>query len=104
MTCSLKNLCFEAMTGCFLLSGLRSQVSGLPTPVFPELSFEVVREMIQPAMALALLAAIESLLSAVASNLFEWQAIAGVLKSPKTDVAVEDAIKRAEELVVFQNP
>jgi len=42
--------------------------AGLPSPVFPQLSFEIVREMIQPAMAIALLAAIESLLSAVVAD------------------------------------
>jgi SulP family sulfate permease len=42
--------------------------SGLPKPLFPDISFEVVREMIQPAVAIALLAAIEGLLSAVVAD------------------------------------
>jgi SulP family sulfate permease len=49
-------------------SRFKSISAGLPTPVFPQLSFEVVREMIQPAMAIALLAAIEALLAAVVAD------------------------------------
>jgi SulP family sulfate permease len=49
-------------------SRFKDFTSSFPTPVFPQLSFEIVREMIQPAMAIALLAAIESLLSAVVAD------------------------------------
>ncbi|HEY3295055.1 MAG TPA: SulP family inorganic anion transporter [bacterium] len=49
-------------------SRFKEIAAGFPSPVFPQLSFEIVREMIQPAMAIALLAAIESLLSAVVAD------------------------------------
>jgi sulfate permease, SulP family len=42
--------------------------SAVPAPVFPQLSFELVREAFQPALAIALLAAIEALLSAVVAD------------------------------------
>jgi SulP family sulfate permease len=42
--------------------------SKFPTPQLPEVSFELVRELIQPAFTIAILAGIESLLSAVVSD------------------------------------
>jgi SulP family sulfate permease len=42
--------------------------TAIPKPVFPTITFEVVRQMIQPAVAIALLAAIEGLLSAVVAD------------------------------------
>jgi SulP family sulfate permease len=42
--------------------------AGLPTPVFPHTSFAMVRELMAPAMTIAALGAIESLLSAVVSD------------------------------------
>ncbi len=42
--------------------------SKFPTPHLPEVSFELVRELIQPAFTIAILAGIESLLSAVVSD------------------------------------
>lgn len=42
--------------------------NSLPTPVLPELSWSLVREMISPAVTIALLGAIESLLSAVVAD------------------------------------
>lgn len=41
---------------------------GLPSPQFPSLSWEILRELIQPATTIALLAAIESLLCAVVAD------------------------------------
>lgn len=42
--------------------------SAIPAPSLPKVSYEVVREMIQPAIAIAMLGAIESLLSAVVAD------------------------------------
>ena len=42
--------------------------AGFPMPMFPQLSWDVIHDMMQPAMAIALLAAIESLLSAVVAD------------------------------------
>lgn len=42
--------------------------AGLPTPVMPEFSFALIREMISPAFTIAILAAIESLLSCVVAD------------------------------------
>ncbi|MBS1653267.1 MAG: SulP family inorganic anion transporter, partial [Bacteroidetes bacterium] len=42
--------------------------SGLPTPVVPRLDLQTIRHLIQPALAIALLGGIESLLSAVVSD------------------------------------
>lgn len=42
--------------------------TGLPKPVFPEWNFELIRSLIAPATAIALLGAIESLLSAVVAD------------------------------------
>lgn len=42
--------------------------SSLPAPTMPKVSFAVVRDMIQPAFAIAMLGAIESLLSAVVAD------------------------------------
>lgn len=42
--------------------------SSIPVPVFPEVSFKIIRELIQPAFAIAILGAIESLLSAVVAD------------------------------------
>jgi SulP family sulfate permease len=42
--------------------------AGLPSPVLPHVSFTVVRELVAPAMTIAALGAIESLLSAVVSD------------------------------------
>ena len=42
--------------------------SALPMPVLPDISFKIVREMVQPAFTIAMLGAIESLLSAVVSD------------------------------------
>lgn len=40
----------------------------LPTPVWPDLDFQTIRQLIQPAFTIALLGAIESLLSAVVAD------------------------------------
>lgn len=42
--------------------------SAIPAPSLPKVSYEVIREMIQPAIAIAMLGAIESLLSAVVAD------------------------------------
>ncbi len=42
--------------------------SGLPSPHMPQLSWELVRQMFSPAVTIALLAALESLLSAVVAD------------------------------------
>jgi len=42
--------------------------SALPQPVFPQIDFAAIRELIQPATTIAILAAIESLLSAVVAD------------------------------------
>ena len=42
--------------------------AGLPSPVLPHVSFTMVRELVAPAMTIAALGAIESLLSAVVSD------------------------------------
>ncbi len=42
--------------------------SKFPTPALPDVSFEMIRELIQPAFTIAILAGIESLLSAVVSD------------------------------------
>ncbi len=42
--------------------------SSLPTPVFPKVDYQTIRELISPAITIALLAAIESLLSAVVAD------------------------------------
>ena len=42
--------------------------SSLPTPTFPDFDFEVIKNLISPATTIALLAAIESLLSAVVAD------------------------------------
>ncbi len=42
--------------------------SALPEPVLPALSYEVIRSLVQPAFAIAMLGAIESLLSAVVAD------------------------------------
>ncbi len=42
--------------------------SGLPAPVFPDLDFDTVKNLIQPAFTIALLCGIESLLSAVVAD------------------------------------
>lgn len=42
--------------------------SSLPAPSMPEVSFRVIRDMIQPAFTIAMLGAIESLLSAVVAD------------------------------------
>jgi SulP family sulfate permease len=42
--------------------------SSIPMPVMPDISFALIKQMIQPAITLALLAAIESLLSAVVAD------------------------------------
>lgn len=42
--------------------------SSLPTPTFPDVDFETIRNLISPATTIALLAAIESLLSAVVAD------------------------------------
>lgn len=42
--------------------------SSIPAPVLPEVNFKIIRDMIQPAFAIALLGAIESLLSAVVAD------------------------------------
>ena len=42
--------------------------AGLPSPVFPHVTFTLVRELMGPAMTIAALGAIESLLSAVVSD------------------------------------
>lgn len=42
--------------------------SSLPTPTFPQIDFETIRNLISPATTIALLAAIESLLSAVVAD------------------------------------
>jgi SulP family sulfate permease len=41
---------------------------GIPAPHLPLISWELVKSLVQPAVVLALLAAIESLLSAVVSD------------------------------------
>lgn len=42
--------------------------STLPSPVFPQIDFAIIRNLIEPATTIALLAAIESLLSAVVAD------------------------------------
>ena len=42
--------------------------SALPSPVFPEIDFATIKNLIQPATTIAILAAIESLLSAVVAD------------------------------------
>jgi SulP family sulfate permease len=42
--------------------------NSLPTPVWPDLDFQTIRHLIQPAFTIALLGAIESLLSAVVAD------------------------------------
>jgi sulfate permease, SulP family len=42
--------------------------AGLPAPAFPHVTFTIVRELVAPAMTIAALGAIESLLSAVVSD------------------------------------
>lgn len=42
--------------------------ASLPAPAVPEISFQLIREMMQPAFTIAMLGAIESLLSAVVSD------------------------------------
>jgi sulfate permease, SulP family len=42
--------------------------AGLPAPTFPHVTFTIVRELVAPAMTIAALGAIESLLSAVVSD------------------------------------
>lgn len=42
--------------------------SGLPAPVFPDLDFDTIRHLVQPAFTIALLCGIESLLSAVVAD------------------------------------
>lgn len=42
--------------------------SSIPTPVFPELNFDTITHLIQPAFTIALLCGIESLLSAVVAD------------------------------------
>ncbi|MBX3252764.1 MAG: STAS domain-containing protein [Chitinophagaceae bacterium] len=42
--------------------------ASLPTPVIPDLDFSVIKQLIQPAFTIALLAGIESLLSAVVAD------------------------------------
>ncbi|MBP9581484.1 MAG: sulfate permease [Ignavibacterium sp.] len=42
--------------------------SALPSPVFPEMDFEIIKNLIGPATTIAILAAIESLLSAVVAD------------------------------------
>ena len=42
--------------------------SSLPAPVFPHLDFAIIKNMVQPAFTIALLAGIESLLSAVVAD------------------------------------
>ncbi len=42
--------------------------SALPAPLLPDLSLDVIRNLVQPALAIALLGAIESLLSAIVAD------------------------------------
>ena len=42
--------------------------SALPSPVFPQIDFAIIKNLIQPATTIAILAAIESLLSAVVAD------------------------------------
>ncbi|MBK8946155.1 MAG: sulfate permease [Ignavibacteriae bacterium] len=42
--------------------------SVIPQPIFPELSFQIIKDMIMPATTIAILAAIEALLSAVVAD------------------------------------
>jgi SulP family sulfate permease len=42
--------------------------SGLPAPVMPDLSYSVIRELVSPAISIALLGAIEALLSATVAD------------------------------------
>ncbi len=42
--------------------------ASIPSPVVPDISFKLIREMIQPAFTIAMLGAIESLLSAVVAD------------------------------------
>lgn len=51
-----------------IASRFGSVPNGLPTPHLPSLSWELVRQMFSPAVTIALLAALESLLSAVVAD------------------------------------